>query len=157
MPLISFPDVDRPAFPGISIHVPEGWISRAAPGALIAAVKAGAPGEFATNIVVSLTRFGPDHALDTSIDALHTRVSDEGGSAWGEQSRSQTEGAEGFAAELSLHDPRVGTVVQCHRLLLIHRGPVADLVHVVGSCSAAAVKGDLIDLRTALDSLQIQA
>lgn len=150
-----FPSAEHPAFLRIGIDVPDTWTSTQAPGAVIAAVKPAPPGEFAVNVVVSVTRFGVDHTLDTSIEALRQRVAASGESSWGEQARSDTDTAQGFAAEVSLKDPRAGTVVQGHRSVLVNRGDVRDLVHAVVSCSAAQVTDELPALRAALDSLKI--
>jgi len=157
VPSMNFPDAEHPAFPRLGIEVPDGWTPTAAPGAVMAALKPTPPGEFAPNVVVSLTRFGQDHSLDTSIAALRTELGSNGQAAWGDEARSQTTGAEGFATEVAITDPRAGTVMQGHRLLLVHHGPVSDLVHAVASCAADQVEHHLPELRAALDSLTINA
>jgi len=153
--VLAFPGVERPAFPGISVEIPDHWFSVHVPDTVLAATAPPLAGSFTVNVLVSVTRLSQDHVLQTSVEGLHARSAGLAEVAWGEEATSAAGDRAVYAGELSYVDPAAGTVLQTHRLVLLDRGPVRDLVHAVGSCSAQQVAESLPDLRKILGSLEI--
>lgn len=154
-PTVRFPSPEFPELPRVCVQVPAVWTPAQPAGAVIAVVRPAPAESFTPNVVVSITRLGAEHALQTTIDALHTKVDSYPDHAWGEESSSTTGPTATYAAEVSYVDPAAGTLLQVHRFLLVDHGSARDLVHAVGVCAADQVEAVLPELRAVVGSLAI--
>ncbi|TAJ48221.1 MAG: hypothetical protein EPO52_08680 [Herbiconiux sp.] len=130
---ISFPSDAAPAFPGITLTLPDDWNPLSVSGSVLAAGKSVEPGTFRPNIVVGLSRFGTGYTLETAIDAVVKRVESIEGVAELGRDHLEVLGTEGFRVEFSYPDARVGTLMQAVRLAVVDHGSAVDLVQITGT------------------------
>jgi len=130
---VSFPSDAAPAFPGITLTLPDDWNPLSVSGAVLAAGKTVEQGEFRPNLVVGISRFGSGYTLETAIDAVVRRVEAIEGVA--ERGRDHLEllGTEGFSVEFSYPDARVGVLMQGVRIAVIDHGAAVDLVQITAT------------------------
>ena len=149
---VRFPGDDFPAFPSIALEAPEDWEPIHAYGSVLAVAEPQRPGRFRSNVVVALSRFGADYALDTAVQAVTEKFQTLPDlEVIGREERTVL-GAPGFRMEVSFSDPRVGTLVQAVHLAVIPAGGVSDLVQVTGTAGGAQAREDWPTIRAVLDS-----
>lgn len=154
---VRFPSPEFPAPPQVTVQFPDTWTAAQPAGAVIAMVRPAPIKAFAPNVFVSITRFGSEHSLRTTIDALRAKVDSYAEHAWGKESSTATESSSDYAVEVSYTDPTAGTLLQLHHFVLLDRGSAKDLVHAVGVCTAEQVEAVLPELRAVLASLEVSA
>jgi hypothetical protein len=148
---LTFPGDAAPAFPSVSLTVPDDWAALSVTGAVLAAGKTIEQGEFRPNVVVAISRFGADYTLQTAIDAVVQRV--EAISGVEELGRDTLEvlGRDGFRIEFSYPDARVGALMQGVRIAVVENGPVVDLVQITATSTgqqATELWGELRDIQS---------
>ncbi|MEA9985421.1 LpqN/LpqT family lipoprotein [Subtercola sp. RTI3] len=148
---LTFPSEAAPAFPSISLELPDTWAPFSPSGAVLAAGRATEHGEFRPNVIVAVTRFDADYTLQTAIDALTLQVQLIDGVVELGRDELPVLGTDGFRIEFSYSDPRVGTLMQGVRLALLANGPVVDLVQITATATgaqAATLWGELRDVQS---------
>ncbi len=147
---ISFPSDAAPAFPGITLTLPDDWNPLSVSGSVLAAGKAVAQGEFRPNVVVALSRFGAGYTLETAVDAVIRRVEAIEGVAELGRDHLEVLAADGFRVEFSYPDARVGTLMQGVRIAVIDHGSAVDLVQITATTTgpqAQELWGEMRDIQ----------
>ena len=154
---LTFPGDAAPAFPTVTLTVPDDWRALSVSGAVLAAGKTVEAGDFRPNAVVAITRFGSDYALQTAIDAVIARVEAIPGVA--ELGREELEvlGRPGYRIEFSYPDERVGTLMQGVRIAVVENGPVTDLVQITVTATGVQATDIWGELRAVQDSATTEA
>lgn len=144
---LSFPGDAAPAFPPVTLTLPDDWHALSTSGAVLAAGKTVEPGEFRPNVVVAVTRFGSDYTIQTAIEAVIARVEAIPGVV--ELGREELEvlGHPGYRIEFSYPDERVGTLMQGVRIAVVENGPVTDLVQITVTATGEQATGIWDELR----------
>ncbi|MDO9398424.1 MAG: hypothetical protein Q7T71_17915 [Herbiconiux sp.] len=132
---LTFPGEEAPAFPALTLTLPDDWKALSVSGAVLAAGKTIEPGQFRPNVVVAVSRFGADYSLETAIQAVVTRLESIEGVEELVRDRLEVLGREGFRAEFSYPDARVGTLMQAVRIAVVEQGPVVDLVQITATAT----------------------
>ena len=144
---VSFPSDAAPAFPGITLTLPDDWKPLTVSGAVLAAGKTVEQGEFRPNVVVAISRFGGEYALQTAIEAVVRRVESIEGVA--ELGRDELEvlGRPGFRIEFSYPDPRVGVLIQGVRIVVVEHAGGADLVQITATATGSQAQEQWGEIR----------
>ncbi|GAA2227328.1 hypothetical protein N1031_03110 [Herbiconiux moechotypicola] len=132
---ISFPSEAAPAFPSLSLSVPDDWKPLAVSGAVLAAGKSVEQGQFRPNVVVAVSRFAPGYALATAVEGVIKRVEAIEGVAELGRDELDVLGQPGYRIEFSYPDPRVGLLMQAVRIAVIDHGTAVDLVQITATAS----------------------
>ncbi len=156
MSMVEFPSPMFPGFPAVTLSIPGQWTARRVPGTVLGVAKTRSPEEFASNVVVTLTRedAGTDpavavEAIDRYLDTLaDLQVADRVVRSWGGWTWSIIE----FAHVAD----GVGTVYQVIASTVIEHGGVCDLVRLTGSASAALVAEDIAEIRGVIASADVR-
>lgn len=150
---ISYPSAEFPAPVSLSLELPDGWVGRPTSGTVLAAFKPGAADEFTPNVVVTTSRFGGDYRLEAATAVVEQSVNEIPDVAVLGSETLDIAGFPGFRIEFSFTDPRVGTLVQAVRVVVIPNGEVSDLVTVTGSTTATQAQTLWPELRAVQESL----
>jgi hypothetical protein len=148
---LTFPGDAAPAFPSVTLTLPDDWNALSVTGAVVAAGKTIEPGEFRPNVVVAISRFGAGYSLQTAIDAVVERVETIPGVEELGRDTLEVLGHEGFRIEFSYPDARVGTLMQAVRIAVVENGPVVDLVQITATATgrqATELWGELRDIQS---------
>jgi hypothetical protein len=148
---LSFPGESAPAFPSLSLTVPDDWHAVSVTGAVLAAGKTVAQGEFRPNIVVAVSRYAAGYSLQTAIDAVVARVESIEGRVELVRDEHEVLGLPGFRIEFSYPDTRVGTLMQGVRIAVVENGPVVDLVQLTVTATgiqATELWGELREIQS---------
>lgn len=137
---ISYPGPQFPAPVALSLDLPEGWIGNPTSGTVLAAFKPGSSNEFTPNVVVTTSRFGADYRVESAVEAVQQSVNEIPDAVVLGSETLDIAGFPGFRIEFSFTDPRVGTLVQAVRVVVVANGGVSDLVTVTGSATATQAK-----------------
>ncbi|HWS57453.1 MAG TPA: LpqN/LpqT family lipoprotein [Actinotalea sp.] len=147
-----FPSAVFPGYPTVSVEHPDTWSPVVIPTSPLALARTVAEGDFRPNVVVAFARVRGSATLpDVCADVIAKLTGLPG---YEEVGRSE-ERAEGFAVfriEGSFSDPRVGTLVQAVRMVLIPRGEVSDVVQMTGTCAGSQVEAVYGEIRAILAS-----
>ena len=149
---VSFPSEAFPAFPSVFLQAPDDWQPLNAFGSVLAIAEPVAAGQFRSNVVVALSRFGADYELQTAIDAVEKKFAEQTDIAVIGKEQRDVMGVPGFRMEVSFSDPRVGTLAQAVHLAVIRTGGTSDLVQITGSAAGEHVKTVWPTIRSILDS-----
>ncbi|RFA07806.1 hypothetical protein B7R54_00210 [Subtercola boreus] len=147
---LTFPSDSAPAFPALSLELPESWASFGTAGAVIAAGRAVPSGEFRPNVIVAVSRFGAGYTLEQATAEVTAQVSAIDGVVELGRDTLPVLGGEGFRIEFSYTDARVGTLMQGVRIAVVENGPVADLVQITATATgeqATTLWGELRDIQ----------
>ncbi|WP_066043323.1 LpqN/LpqT family lipoprotein [Herbiconiux solani] len=152
---LTFPGESAPAFPSVTLTLPDDWQALSVSGAVLAAGKTVEQGQFRPNVVVAVSRFGSDYSLQTAIDAVVARVASIPGVV--ELGREELEvlGTPGYRIEFSYPDERVGTLMQGVRIAVVENGPVTDLVQLTVTATgeqATELWGELREIQASATS-----
>lgn len=153
---ISYPSVDFPGPPRLSLDVPDDWETLTVPGVQVAVAQPRVEGRFRANVVVTVQRFGPEFSLDAAKAGLEQRKAalpdlEELGTG-----EIAVEGITWIASEYGYTQPGRPTVVQAARYAVVDRAGVAtDVVEIVGSCGAEHAEEEIELVRSIQDSVQL--
>lgn len=151
-----FPSEVFPGYPTVSVEHPDTWSPVLLPTSPLALARTAAEGEFRPNVVVAFARVRGSATLpDVSADVIAKFTGLPGYEEVG-RSEEQTAGVAVFRIEGSFSDPRVGTLVQAVRMVLIPRGEVSDVVQVTGTCAATQVEAVYGEIRSILASVAVR-
>ncbi|MCT1655289.1 hypothetical protein M3C58_11400 [Brachybacterium muris] len=153
---ISYPSVDFPGPPRLSLDVPDDWETLTVPGVQVAVAQPRVEGRFRANVVVTVQRFGPEFSLEAARAGLEQRKAglpelEELGT--GEITIDEIAW---IASEYGYTQPGRPTVVQAARYAVIDRAGVAtDVVEIVGSCGAEHAEDEIELVRSIQDSVHV--
>lgn len=153
---ISYPSVDFPGPPRLSLDVPDDWETLTVPGVQVAVAQPRVEGRFRANVVVTVQRFGPEFSLEAARAGLEQRKAglpelEELGT--GEITIDEIAW---IASEYGYTQPGRPTVVQAARYAVIDRTGVAtDVVEIVGSCGAEHAEDEIELVRSIQDSVHL--
>lgn len=153
---ISYPSVDFPGPPRLSLDVPDDWETLTVPGVQVAVAQPRVEGRFRANVVVTVQRFGPEFSLEAARAGLEQRKAglpelEELGT--GEITIDEIAW---IASEYGYTQPGRPTVVQAARYAVIDRAGVAtDVVEIVGSCGAEHAEDEIELFRSIQDSVHL--
>ncbi|MBM7501382.1 hypothetical protein JOD52_002222 [Brachybacterium muris] len=153
---ISYPSVDFPGPPRLSLDVPDDWETLTVPGVQVAVAQPRVEGRFRANVVVTVQRFGPEFSLEAARAGLEQRKAglpelEELGT--GEITIDEIAW---IASEYGYTQPGRPTVVQAARYAVIDRAGVAtDVVEIVGSCGAEHAEDEIELVRSIQDSVHL--
>lgn len=149
---VSYPSEQFPAFPPVSLSLPEGWQPITSPAVLLAVGAEPQEGQFRANVVVTATRFPPGLSLATATEMIVDKFIGLPGLAEIGREGHTVLGQPGFRYEASYSDQRVGALVQVVHLTVFDRGVVTDLVQVTATCTGEQALSILPQLRAIADS-----
>lgn len=154
MTTLSHPSVEFPAFPNLTIDVPDGWEALAVQNTVIAAGAPAVEREFRPNVCVSVTRRPGPYSVEEAAAAAAGAL--EAADEYAEIGREFREvlGADGFRIEGSFLMENVGTLFQATLVGLVHHPASTDVIHAVASCSASQAETLVPVLRESLNSLR---
>jgi hypothetical protein len=150
----AFPSDAFPAFPALSLDLPDDWEAMFVPDTVLAAGAPPVPERFRTNVCISVTRTPGIRSLADAAASVTAGL--EAAEQYAEVGREtrQVAGADGYRIEGSFLVDGVGTLFQAVHVAVIPRGAVTDTVTAVATATASAAHDDVPVLRTVLDSLR---
>lgn len=154
---VSFPSAAFPAFPAVTLQVPDEWQPINAYGSILAVAEPVEPGAFRSNVVVAISRFGSDYQLQTAVDAVIAKFGEQPDVAILGQEEREVLGVPGFRMEASFTAEGVGTLVQAIHLAVIRSGSMSDLVQITGSAAGAQATAVWPTIRAILDGATNEA
>lgn len=152
---IEFPSPELPGPPRLALAVPDAWELLVVPGVEIAAAEPRPRGRFRTNLVITVQRVPAGYDLARAREDLARRKTglpelEEIGTG-----TLESAGTTWLASEYGYTQGDAATVVQAVRCTVLDRGPVADVIEVVGSCGADVADEHIEVLRRAQDSVRV--
>lgn len=153
--VITYPSADLPGPPRVTLTAPEGWELLTVPGVQIAIAEPARATGFRSNLVVTIQRMRVGYDLAVARVDLERRTSalpDLEDLGTGEIEVGPTTW---LASEYGYTQPGADTVVQASRCAVLERGPVVDVVEVVGSCGADRAEDAIEVIRAVQDSVRI--
>jgi hypothetical protein len=154
MSTFSYPSDTFPAFPGVTLDCPQGWVPQPVPGAQLAVARP--TGGLVANVVVVFSRLLPGQSLEGATDESISRFSALPGATL-ERTEVKVSGLLGQRIEASWTDPRAGAVTQAVHLAVVEHHGVADLVQITGTCGGPQAAKTIAAIRGIQDSVQIEA
>lgn len=153
---LTFPSEAFPAYPSLSMAVPDGWVALAGVGLPLAAAREVPAGQFRPNVLVTVQRFGAGHSMAVSRKEVNQRLKDL--PRFTETLRedgTEVLGAAGLRVEGYFSDGKGGTLVQAVRMVVLTQGPVSDVVQITGTCAGTQVEPAFGEIRDIQDSLAL--
>lgn len=152
---LMYPSAEAPASPGIRLTLAPDWVPVVAPGAVLAAVKRMPSDVFIPNLQVTVTRHPVSWSLEQEAESL-----DEGlaGLVGADVNVLDTPPAElppdsDATCRLVAHqDPAAGSIVQVFFVIRVPQGPVADMVHCIGTVHRDTDPGDREEMKRIISS-----
>src|SRR4051794_26752833 len=152
MTTYSFPSTDFPGLTSVSLDAVDGWSPLHAPGAVLALVRQVEPERFAPNITVMVTRHSPDFPVDVTIAEVAAEAADLTDASV-EPSFVTAIGARDYVGcNVAFRHAEAGTLVQVHLFTPVDHGPVRDVVHLTGTCSAEHAEAEYAELQKVMSS-----
>jgi hypothetical protein len=149
----SFPSDSFPPPPVLTLSAAEHWVPHIAPGAVLAVVWPREEGRFTPNVVVTATRFGAAYEFDVAVDALQADLGQLTDVEVTIRDRGELMGVPAYLQEVVFTEPAAGTLIQFNLVFLVRHGPVADLVHVVGTAAGDRLEPDYAEVREIVQSV----
>lgn len=155
MTSIKYPSATFPALPAICFEAGDGWRAFQPPGALLGlALETGEPA-FVPNIIVNLTRFGPQYDFGVAIDSLAADLESLDESQITAREQGEVSGWPALVVEAVFKHAEAGTLIQVNYLILVGTGSARDLVHVAGTMGGDAVGSEYAQLREVMQSVAV--
>ncbi|MCU1479541.1 MAG: hypothetical protein JWQ19_327 [Subtercola sp.] len=132
---LTFPSDAAPAFPALSLELPDDWAPFSTTGAVLGAGRHSEHGEFRPNVVVAVSRYAAGYTLEQASADVAALVEAIDGVVELGRDNLPVLGQEGFRIEFSYPDPRVGTLMQGVRIAAIANGPVVDVVQITATAT----------------------
>jgi hypothetical protein len=153
---LTFPSEAFPAYPGLRLERPDGWVALAGVGLPLALAAEVPNGQFRPNVLVTTQRFGADHTVAASRTEVNRRLKEL--PRFTETFRENSVeilGAPGMRVEGYFSDGKGGTLVQALRMCVIETGPVSDVVQITGTCTGPQTEAFFGCIRGIQDSLSL--
>lgn len=152
---LAFPSEEFPAQPAITMQIPDGWEPVHAPGAVMAARRAGEEGTFAPNVVVRMERRPSDFEVADALTELKKLAAGRPAGTTSAPFKAELDGQLFVGCDLSWVDDVAGTVLQAHLFGGVPSGPFLQLVQVTGSVGGAQAREDYPTMKTIMKSLTV--
>ena len=152
---LAFPSEEFPAQPAITLRVPEDWKPVHAPGAVMAARRAGEDGAFVPNVVVRIERRPVDFEISEALAELRQFVAQRPKGTSSEPFKAELDGRLFVGCDLSWVDDVVGTVLQAHLFGGVPSGLFLQLIQVTGSVAGAQAAEDYPIVKTIMKILRV--
>lgn len=154
--VLRFPSDAFPAAPVLSMPCPAGWVALAGVGLPLAAAKEVPAGQFRPNVLVTVQRLGADHTDAASRAEVGARL--KALPRFAETLREdacEVLGSTGLRVEGYFADGKGGTLVQALRMVVLHNGPVVDVVQITGTCAGDQVSDAFAEIREIQDGFAL--
>lgn len=153
---LTFPSEAFPAYPRLSMDVPEGWVALAGVGLPLAAAREVPAGQFRPNVLVTVQRFGAGHTLAVARAEVNGRLKDlPKFTETLRENSAEVLGTTGLRVEGYFSDGKGGTLVQAVRMAVLVSGAVCDVVQITGTCSGSQVDPAFGEIRDIQDTLAL--
>ncbi|PPF43890.1 hypothetical protein C5B85_12135 [Pseudoclavibacter sp. AY1F1] len=155
---LSMPSEDFPAFPRVSIDVPAGWEPLQWAGSVLGARHLVATNGFNPNVLVTIERWPGTISHDDALTVLRQRITQGGGKERLAETETETEaeGQPSHYVESTQRDPRLGGLEVRSKMIVLHRGPVTEIVTAVGTSTAAQSAHIGKDIAVIVRGLQVE-
>lgn len=153
---IAFPSELFPAYPALTLELPEGWAPIAVPQTVLAAGAPVEPDAFRANVCVSVQRTPGARTLEEAIAAVVGPLSQAPGYVEHARRNEPVLDLPGFALEAVFDSAEAGRLVQVLRIAVVPHAYFADTVIAVGSVDEPSAEALLPALRASLDALALQ-
>lgn len=154
----SYPSRRFPQFPQVAFGTPDDWTPATVPGAVLAARADRPPDRFAPNVVVTVGRHAGPFGREEALAMLHGALRDHAEAKVDEPFVAPFGPDRYLVVNAAFDDPRVGTLVQVHAYSAFPvpgRSDEHDIVHVMGTCSAAETADDYPLLQQVMESVRV--
>ncbi len=150
----AFPGEVFPAFPALSVDLPDDWDQLVIADTVLAGGAPEEPGVFRTNVCVSVSRTPGSRTIEEAAGAVSGAL--EAAPEYAEVGRAFQEvaGAPGFRIEGSFAALNAGTLYQAAHIAVFNHGTVCDTVTAVATVTASRAQEAVPVLRGILDSLR---
>lgn len=148
MTTLQFPSIEFPALPNVSMAIPENWREAYPPGSYLAGVENAPDGYFASNVIVSITRHSVEYDIAQAVIEVQSVATQLPDGTAEEAFTTQLSGRNFIGCNVAYRDPAAGTLVQVHLFGAVDRGPVRDVIHLTGTCSADRVPDGYREIQT---------
>ncbi|AJT42374.1 hypothetical protein [Psychromicrobium lacuslunae] len=155
MTVSRFPSAQFPGFPSVSVEVPEGWLPRAVQDTLAAWVRPEESGEFASNLVLSITRLATPRSLAEATESIEQATSQLNEVELFDSVDVTLNGQDWHVHEYVFVHPQVGTLIQVMAVASIQSGEFTDTVQLTGSISPANQERDVDAVRDIIRSAEV--
>ena len=150
-----YPSVNVPALPSVLVSVPKSWSVQLVQGALFAVSGPIVQGSFTANVLVSNARVSPEFPLTAVAQQLQQTLGALQDVEVVGQGDRELDGVPGHGQDVAFRTAEGQALLQTHWVGLCRRGACTDLLHVTGTCAAAAIGRDLPVLRDIVASARI--
>lgn len=151
---LTLPSEDFPAFPSIAIDVPAGWEPLQWAGSVLGARHLVATNGFNPNVLVTIERWPGEISHADALTVLRQRVTQSGA----KERFASSEDAPQLShyVESTQRDPRLGGLEVRSKMVVLHRGPVTEIVTAVGTSTAAQAAHIGKDIAAIVRGLQVE-
>lgn len=132
---LTLPSDEFPAFPEVAIDVPAGWEPLQWAGAVLGARHLVATNGFNPNVLVTIERWPGIISHEDALTVLRQRITQGGGKERVAESAAEPELM--HYVESTQRDPRLGGLEVRSKMVVLHRGPLTEIVTAVGTSTAA--------------------
>ena len=157
MAVLRYPSPQFPAFPAVSLHIPDTWRGVDAAGAVIAAAEARNDGHFASNVTATVTRHTAGYEVRHAVEEAQLVLGALPDAKVEDPLTARLGDRDFVGCNVAFREASSGTLVQVHLFTTIGHGSVVDLVHLVGTCAAECVPDAYVEIQQILKSVEIEA
>lgn len=154
----SYPSERFPAPPQITMSAPDDWAAATVPGSVLATRAARPADQFAPNVVVSVGRHAGEFGREQALAMLRAALLDHPEAKQDEPFLAPFGDEVYHVVNVAFDDPRAGTLVQVHAYCgypVPGRTQEHDIVHVMGTCTAAEATDDYPLLQHVMESTRV--
>ncbi|WP_394940562.1 hypothetical protein [Psychromicrobium sp. YIM B11713] len=155
MTVSRFPSAQFPGFPSVEVEVPEGWLPRAVQDTVAAWVFPDESGDFASNLVLSITRLASSRSLAETTQNIEQATSQLNEVELFDSVDVTLNGRDWHVHEYVFVHPQVGTLIQVMAATNVQLGDFTDTVQLTGSISPVNQERDLDTVRDIIRSVQL--
>jgi hypothetical protein len=157
MSAFSFPSPEFPAFPEISITVPDGWSAGPPAPALLTALAPHHEDRFRANVVVTAERLSAPIDFPAYSSGVRQRVAELDSVQIAFDKLVQFSGRTAHIIQFTYRHPDVGTLAQAILTVPFERGQTLDMFEVVGSAGANRIDTDFAQVDEIMRSFTASA
>lgn len=151
---LTLPSEEFPAFPTVSLDVPAGWEPLQWAGSVLGARHLVATNGFNPNVLVTIERWPGTISPEDALTVLRQRITQGGGK---ERSAETVDQPQLFHyVESTQRDPRLGGLEVRSKMVVLHRGPVTEIVTAVGTSTAGQSAHVGKDIARIVRGLQVE-
>ncbi|WP_424464872.1 hypothetical protein [Pseudoclavibacter helvolus] len=151
---LTLPSEDFPAFPQIAIDIPAGWEPLQWAGSVLGARHLVATNGFNPNVLVTIERWPGTISHEDALTVLRQRVAQSGGKE--RSAVTEVEPVPSHYVESTQREPKLGGLEVRSKMVVLHRGPVTEIVTAVGTSTAAQSTHIGKDIALIVRGLQVE-